>query len=261
MPGRTCEVEVGQLGGLGAPRVDDDQRALGIAGDLLQRRAGARDAVGLPRVLADEQRDLGVLEVARGRWRRASWPFTQNSPVFSWASAFERYRAPSARRVAAAVGAAEVVPLPAAAVVEDRLAAVRVAHRGEAAPPPRRWRCPSRSPRTCRRRGAAAGTSAGGGRSGSGRGAAPSRTCSPARPGGPCRRGCARSAGRRRRRGAPRCRSCTRTGCRPSAASRPAAPRHRHRPPSAAVAAVRLLVHRVLDRRHGIPSVRLVTRR
>ena len=38
--------------------------ALGIAGDLLQRRAGAREAVGLPRVLADEHRDLGVLEVA-----------------------------------------------------------------------------------------------------------------------------------------------------------------------------------------------------
>ena len=123
-----------------------------------------------------------------------------------------------------AVGAAEVVPLAAAAVVEDRLAAVLVAHLGEAAPRPRRWRCPSRSPRTCRRAGGAAGSSAGGGRSGSGRAAAPSRRCSPGRPGGPCRPGCARTAGRPHRRGAPRSRSCTRRGCRPWDASRPAAP-------------------------------------
>ena len=64
--------------------------ALGIVGDLLERGAGAREAVGLPRVLADEDRDLGVLEVARAAWPPSIWPLTQNSPVFSWASAFER---------------------------------------------------------------------------------------------------------------------------------------------------------------------------
>ena len=58
------EVDVGQLRGLAAPRVDDDQRPLGIPGDLLERRPGVRDAVGLPRVLADEERDLRVLDVA-----------------------------------------------------------------------------------------------------------------------------------------------------------------------------------------------------
>ena len=57
---------------------------------------------------------------------------TQNSPVFSWARALERNRAPSARRVARAVGAAQMVPLAAAAVIEDRLAAVGVAHGGQA---------------------------------------------------------------------------------------------------------------------------------
>ena len=58
------EVEVGQLGGLGAPRVDHDHRPVRVGGDRLQRRAGVRDAVGVPRVLADEERHLAVLEVA-----------------------------------------------------------------------------------------------------------------------------------------------------------------------------------------------------
>ena len=61
----------------------------------------------------------------------------------------------------AAVRAAEVVPLAAAAEVEDRLAAVGVAHLGEALPRPPRSRCPSRSPRRCRRAAAAAGWSGG----------------------------------------------------------------------------------------------------
>ena len=85
---------------------------------------------------------------------------------------------------------------------------------------PRGSRCPSRSPRTCRRPAGAAGAApARRDRSGSSRGAAPSRTCTPSTPGGPCRRGSARSAARRRR-GGPRRRSCTRTGCRPSASTR-----------------------------------------
>ena len=104
---------------------------------------------------------------------------------------------PAAERrcsVAVEYVAAEVVPLAAAAVVEDLLAAVRVAHRGRGARRPRGSRCPSRSPRTCRRAAGAAGAApARRDRSGSGRAAAPSRTCSPARPGGPCRRGSART--------------------------------------------------------------------
>ena len=58
------EVEVGHLGRLGAHRVDHDQRALRVLGELAQRDPRARQALGLPRVLADEHRDLGVLEVA-----------------------------------------------------------------------------------------------------------------------------------------------------------------------------------------------------
>ena len=62
--GLHLEVDVGERGGLGAPGVDHDQCPVGVAGDLLQRRPGMRDAVRHPRVLADEQRHLGVLEVA-----------------------------------------------------------------------------------------------------------------------------------------------------------------------------------------------------
>ena len=62
-PRLNCEADVGDLGGLGTARIDDDQRPVRIAGDLLQRRAGTGDAVRLSRVLADEQRDLGMFEV------------------------------------------------------------------------------------------------------------------------------------------------------------------------------------------------------
>src|SRR5437867_4313104 len=48
--GAYLQVEVGQLRGLGAARIDDDQRACGIARERAQHRAGAREAVRLPRV-------------------------------------------------------------------------------------------------------------------------------------------------------------------------------------------------------------------
>ena len=199
VPGLDLEVEVGELGRLGAARIDHDNARAGIVRDLLEHDAGTREAVRLPRVLADEHRHLGVLEVAAWCGTRApkSWPSTQNSPVFSCASAFERVHAADRGAQRRAVAAAEVVPLPAAAVIEDRRR-----RRARRAPPrgarrPRRSRCPSRPARTCRRRGGASASSAGRARSGSGRAAAPSRTCSPATPGAPCRRGPVRSAGRR----------------------------------------------------------------
>ena len=64
--GPHLEEEVGQLRGLGAARVDHDQRARRVLRDLAQHGARAREAVRLPRVLADEHRHLGVLEVGRG---------------------------------------------------------------------------------------------------------------------------------------------------------------------------------------------------
>ena len=62
--GLHLQVDVGDLRGLGAARVDHDQRALRVVRDLAQRHARARDAVREPRVLAEEERHLAVLEVA-----------------------------------------------------------------------------------------------------------------------------------------------------------------------------------------------------
>ena len=119
----------------------------------------------------------------------------------------------------AAVAATEMVPLPATAVVEDRLAAVGVAHRGEllgdladrGVPVDLLERAVVAAPQ----------------RRGQPRlvlvvvePQAPSHTCSPATRGAPCRRGSARTGCPTRHRGAPRCRSCTRTGCKPSGATR-----------------------------------------
>ena len=94
-------------------------------------------------------------------WVPSIWPLTQNSPVFSWASALERKRRAERGAGGGGVRAAEVVPLPAAAVVEDRRARRRCRARRRSGPRPRRSRCPSRSPRRCRRAAGAAARSGG----------------------------------------------------------------------------------------------------
>ncbi len=130
-PGPDPEVEVGQLGGLGATRVEDDHRPLGVAGDLLQGGAGVGDPVALPRVLPDEQRHLGLGEVATdvGAEHLPVDPELAGLLLGEGVRPEARAeRGPGARRV----GAAQVVPLPATSVVEDRLPAVGVADLGEA---------------------------------------------------------------------------------------------------------------------------------
>ena len=92
----------------------------------LQHHARAREALRLPRVLADEHRDLGVLEVAA----RVAAVELVLDPDLAGLLLGQRARAVARAerpQEGAAVGAAEVVPLAAAAVVEDRLAAVLVA--------------------------------------------------------------------------------------------------------------------------------------
>ena len=129
--GLHLEVDVRDLRGLGAARVHHDQAARGVLRDLAQRRSRARDAVREPRVLAQEQRHLAVLEVGA----RIAADHLLGDPELAGLLLRERTRAvdrAERRARAARVGAGQMVPLPAATVVEDRLAAVRVAHRGEA---------------------------------------------------------------------------------------------------------------------------------
>ena len=97
-------------------------RAGSLAISLSTRRARGK-LLRHPRVLADEDRDLGVLELAAG----VAAVELRVDPALAGLLLGQRARAVArAERLqeGAAVGAAEVVALPAAAVVEDRLAAV-----------------------------------------------------------------------------------------------------------------------------------------
>ena len=120
------QVDVGHLGGVGDHRIDDDHRPARVLGDLVEHHARPREALRHPGVLADEHRHLGVFELASGvpavevrvDPRLAGFLLRQRiGPVARTERLEER----------AAVGAAEMVTLPAAAVVEDLVAAVRVA--------------------------------------------------------------------------------------------------------------------------------------
>ena len=120
------QMEVGHLGGVGDHRIDDDHRARRVLGDLVEHRAGAREALRHPRVLADEHRHLGVLELAAG----VAAVEVRVDPRLAGLLLRQRIRpVPRADGLEerAAVGAAEVVALAAAAVVEDLVAAVGVA--------------------------------------------------------------------------------------------------------------------------------------
>src|SRR5262249_33156583 len=66
------EMIVGELGGLGAARGDDDKYSMRVVGNLAQRRARGLETVRLPGVLADEHRDLAILEI--GRWTTSGEP-------------------------------------------------------------------------------------------------------------------------------------------------------------------------------------------
>ena len=117
------QVEVGHLRGVGDHRVDHDHRAPRILGDLVEHGAGPREALRHPRVLADEHRDLGMLEFAAG----VPAVEVRIHPRLAGLLLRQRVGAvPGAKRLeeGAAVGAAEVVALAAAAVVEDLVPAV-----------------------------------------------------------------------------------------------------------------------------------------
>ena len=127
-PRRDTEVEVGQLGRLGDPRVDHDHRAAGVVGDRLQRRAGVGHAVALVRVLADDEGDLALVELTAHR-------VAEHRPVDQHLAALllgDRAGAePAAEPLVQRrpVRTAQVVALAAAAVIEDLVAAVGVTHR------------------------------------------------------------------------------------------------------------------------------------
>ena len=123
--GAHLKVEVRELGGLGAAGIDDDQRPGRVAGDLFQRRPRPGDAVRLPRVLADEHRHLGVLEVGAHHGAEELGVDEELARLLlGQRVGLERGAERGAGR--ARVPAAEMVPLAAAAVIEDRRPTPRV---------------------------------------------------------------------------------------------------------------------------------------
>ena len=189
VPGRTCRwMSAISAVSLRRGSITINDRA-GIVDDRLQHGAGAREAVRLPRVLADEHRDLGVLVVA-GRVAAGPPEELTVDPELAGLLLRERVRrVDDAERAARARGHSRHRDGSPVRRRRNRRSTRRRACRGSCrgARRSRRSRCPSRSSRTSRRRGVGAETSAGDGRSGSGRAAAPSRTCSPQTSDGPCR--------------------------------------------------------------------------
>ena len=127
-PGTHREVYVCLVGALGALWIDDDQGPVRVLADLADQFAGAMDAVRLPGILAEKDRDLCVFEVAVG-------PAAEHSigdPELAGFLLSEGVR-PMANAQAGCrdtrIGARQMIALAAAAVIEDRLAAVGVAHR------------------------------------------------------------------------------------------------------------------------------------
>jgi hypothetical protein len=159
VPGATCEVDVGHPAPPSRCAAGRSRSSCArVVGDLLQRGARERGKpCALPRVLADEQRPPRSARSRRARHPRTSCrsPRTRRS---SPATAHWRGTSPSARSVAPLYAAAEVVPLPATAVIEDRLATVVARRPRASAARPRGSPCPSRSPRTSRPRADASAT-------------------------------------------------------------------------------------------------------
>ncbi len=119
------QVVIGQRSGVGAHRVDHDHRAVRILADLVEHHPGPREALRHPWVLADEHRHFGVLELPAGV------PSVQVCIHPGFAGLLLRQRVgpvPRAERFEerAAVGTAEMIALPAAAVVEDLVPTVVV---------------------------------------------------------------------------------------------------------------------------------------
>ena len=148
--GPHAEVEVGHLGRLGAR--PDRARSSSAPGRVAISRsdhAGAREALRLPRVLADEDRDLGVLEVAarvtavevRVDVDLARLLLRERARAVARAERAQQRRR-CRRRRGGSPGRRR----------RSRRSTRRRARRGPApgARRPRRSPCPSRSPRSCR---------------------------------------------------------------------------------------------------------------
>ena len=93
-------MQIGALRGLGTARIDHDHPAVRILADVVEMIARIGKAVGDPRIGADHEQQVAVMDVLGGMAGLAAEdarPFTEKSPVFSCDSALKTWREPSAR--------------------------------------------------------------------------------------------------------------------------------------------------------------------
>ncbi len=120
-------MEVGQLGGLASSRVDHDHRPGVVGRDRLEDSTGLVEPVGMPRVLAHEHGDLGVVEVAV-EVRAEHAPVDPSLSGLLLRQGIRPVRDAEASTGRRAVGPDQMVPLAPTPVVEDPLATVTVDH-------------------------------------------------------------------------------------------------------------------------------------
>ena len=120
------QVEVGHLRGVGEYRVDHDHRPRRVFGDLVEHHPRPRETLRHPRVLPDEHRHLGLLEltacVAAVQMR-----IDPRFARFLLRQRIGTVARPEGLQECAAIGSAQMVALPAAAIVEDLVSTVGVA--------------------------------------------------------------------------------------------------------------------------------------
>ena len=135
--GAELQMQVGHLGHLRAPRVDDDHPAAGRLLDLVDGVARRLEAVRHPRIAAEHDEQIGVLDVLGGMTELRSEEVAVDPEI---ARLFLRQRIEVLGRTEVIAqrgepGGAEVIALTAAAVECNRVAAVlgvqRVQPRGD----------------------------------------------------------------------------------------------------------------------------------
>ena len=126
-----AQMVIRHLGGLGATRIDHDERAVRIGRDVAEDRTCALKAMRLPWILADEYRDLSLLIASAEARPEKHVIDPELAGLFLGQGVGAEYRSKRAPR-RRTVTAAQMIALPAAAVIEDARAAVSVAHALEA---------------------------------------------------------------------------------------------------------------------------------
>ena len=124
------QMKVGELCGFGTTRIEHDHRSQRVVGDLFQHGARMRDAVRLPWVLANEERNLGVFEVATHARAEHATVYKELAGLLLCECTRSIDRAEGPQRCTA-VPATEMIALPATAVVQNSRAAVGVANCGK----------------------------------------------------------------------------------------------------------------------------------